>query len=418
MASLSDPPPPSLVLDIPAAADPARARLQSKLSFRRRFSLSRLFHAHTNRGRSLQSEQPLSSENSPLPSTELSDIHLDASHLRSQHECKDHYEWAILYEHQRGMTIFSIPYYSHMSLLPHDPSPFTLPNASPRRSKQPALTLANYPLPDGTWRWVSRCWMIDMRSDGEVQHDGFQYNWLFRKHHWRAHVGPFSAGGWVRRRRWIRLMMKPAKTRLDEWDDAMFHEVSSSPGKDSNGRARHSIASSFPTSSTSIPVSEVKLCEVWTGQDAAADWQRCRRILKWCAQDSHRLELWKAWLGCHRLEDTRKSSQPRQNEKQSERDDTLLPFDPLNAETDTLDGLSPVPTNYMIPIFCSYGSEILHTFVYPESRVQFLKLLSLTGLLSEMNIDLHGDNEIDFWSYANELGHGVLEAPNIKSSIK
>lgn len=53
-----------------------------------------------------------------------------------------------------------------------------------------------------------------MRSDsGEVQHDGFEYNWMFRTHHWCARVGKLSAGGWVRRRRWIRLMMRPGKKR-------------------------------------------------------------------------------------------------------------------------------------------------------------------------------------------------------------
>src|SRR6266511_997646 len=107
-----------------------------------------------------------------------------------------------------------MPYYSSLSLLPTDPAPYTLPDASNQEpSHQPPVTLTTYPLPDGTWRWVSRSWMIDMRSEstqGQVQHDGFEYNWVFRKHNWKAQVGPLNAGGWVRRRRWVRLMVRLA----------------------------------------------------------------------------------------------------------------------------------------------------------------------------------------------------------------
>ncbi|KAF8350060.1 hypothetical protein F5887DRAFT_858528, partial [Amanita rubescens] len=110
------------------------------------------------------------------------------------------------YAHKIRLTLFSTRCYSHRSLLPMDPAPFTLPSTSFSRSKQPFKSLNDYQFPDGTWRWVSKSWMIDMRSDsGEVQYDGFEYNWFFRRHHWRAEVGPLSAGGWVRRRRWIRL---------------------------------------------------------------------------------------------------------------------------------------------------------------------------------------------------------------------
>lgn len=113
------------------------------------------------------------------------------------------------------LTLFSIPYYSSNSLLPSDPAPFTMPSAvSLKRAHQPSVSLKEYPLPDGNWCWVSNSWMVDMRSDsGEVQHDGFEYNWIFRTHHWHPQVGPLSAAGWVRRRRWVRLMMRPGKKR-------------------------------------------------------------------------------------------------------------------------------------------------------------------------------------------------------------
>jgi hypothetical protein len=50
---------------------------------------------------------------------------------------------------------------------------------------------------------------------------------------------------------------------------------------------------------------------------------------------------------------------------------------------------------------------MLHLYVFPESRVQFLKLLGQAGLLLELNMDLgigFGSIELDFWSYSNGLG--------------
>src|ERR1700722_4665839 len=105
--------------------------------------------------------------------------------------------------------LFSTAFYSSSSLLPTDPLPFTFPNSSPDRAHQPALTLDTYPLPDGNWQWVSNAWMIDMRHEGDVQWDGFEYNWRFRRRGWRAEVGVLGSGGFVRRRMWVRLMMKP-----------------------------------------------------------------------------------------------------------------------------------------------------------------------------------------------------------------
>jgi hypothetical protein len=48
--------------------------------------------------------------------------------------------------------------------------------------------------------------------------------------------------------------------------------------------------------------------------------------------------------------------------------------------------------------------------VFPESRVQFLKLLGQAGLLPELNFGLgigFGSTEIDFWSYASGLGDAL-----------
>ncbi|KAF8581636.1 hypothetical protein K439DRAFT_1241115, partial [Ramaria rubella] len=118
------------------------------------------------------------------------------------------------------ITIFSTAYYSSRSLLLHDPPPFTVPDSRESSPFQhphhapPNVTLTTYPLPDPTWRWVSKSWLVDMRGDGDVQHDGFEYNWFFQRCHWRARVGWLSAGGYVRRRRWVRLMIRPSEVRL------------------------------------------------------------------------------------------------------------------------------------------------------------------------------------------------------------
>jgi hypothetical protein len=191
-----------------------------------------------------------------------------------------------------SMTLFSIPYYSALSLLPMDPLAFTLPNAPGKRSEQPEITLSTYPLPDGDWRWVSRAWMIDMRSDtGIVQHDGFEYNWTFRRHKWRPEVGFLSAGGWVRRRRWIRLMMRPRKARLH----------SDPEGLTSSTSERCSMTSPNPIDLPDLPHAHVITESVWRGDES--DWSRCRLLMLRYGQDGRKIDLWKIWLGFCRSAD-------------------------------------------------------------------------------------------------------------------
>ncbi|KAL1761925.1 hypothetical protein FB107DRAFT_200137 [Schizophyllum commune] len=113
-------------------------------------------------------------------------ISLDARHLDGgDDEYQDKFQWAVLYENQRGFTFFSIPYYSSMGLLPFDPAPFTAPqfpatvpsssapvNTAPKRGRvrsQGTLSFNEFPLPDGTWRWLSKKWMVDMSSDADRQ---------------------------------------------------------------------------------------------------------------------------------------------------------------------------------------------------------------------------------------------------------
>lgn len=50
--------------------------------------------------------------------------------------------------------------------------------------------------------------------------------------------------------------------------------------------------------------------------------------------------------------------------------------------------------------------DILHLFVFPDSRAKWLSLAARTGVLPAMN-DEHGldwaRKEVDFWSYSEEL---------------
>lgn len=110
---------------------------------------------------------------------------------------------AEIYYYALRFEFFSTPYYSSRSLLPQDPPAFTSPDVgantggsthpdtgenTDRSSRESShqdtgdtpntkhvsknITLETYTLPDPTWRWVSSSWFVDMKGDGEVQHDG------------------------------------------------------------------------------------------------------------------------------------------------------------------------------------------------------------------------------------------------------
>ncbi|KAM6498117.1 hypothetical protein JOM56_006065 [Amanita muscaria] len=276
-------------------------------------------------------------------------------------ESQDTFAWAVLYENQRGMTMFSIPYYSRRSLLPKDPAPFTPPSASLACTKQSFASLDDYQLPDGTWCWVSKVWMIDMRSDtGEVQYDGFEYNWMFRKHHWRAEVGPCSVGGWVRRRRWIRLMMRPGDG-------------------DKHGRT-------IPTSN-SLP--DLHADNVWLGQNPEDDWSRCHVLMKRLDTDGHKLEIWYAWL------------QPSLAKGKGK--ETATDHENIACATEVIIQVtSPPKREHIIPVLQRHLYDILHLFVFPDTRAKWLQLVAGTGVLSSINNE-ELRKEVDFWSYSEEL---------------
>lgn len=184
-------------------------------------------------------------------------------------------------------SFFSTTQYSSRSLLPTDPPPFTvvapetsLINGRPikaSKSNQPNVSLLEYPLPDGNWRWASKEWMIDMRSEN-ISYDGFEYNWVFRRQHWRRKAGRLNAGGWVRRRRWIRLMERPPLNALEK-EEKPEKPVFSAP-------------------------MAVELENVWRGD--GNDWSRLSRLMRDCGRDARMLDVWRRWTSsteCHHADE-------------------------------------------------------------------------------------------------------------------
>ena len=218
-----------------------------------------------------------------------------------------------------------------------------------------------------------------MRSGrGEVQHDGFEYNWCFRSNNWHAQVGKLGAGAWVRRRRWVRLMMRPA-TQHDSGCQTTSPSLS-------------------PTSSPP-GLSLAELSHVWDGTEQ--DWQHVHRLLKQLGRDGRKLELWRMWLSPHAYAHTSSIKN-----KQS----ALAP----ENHSPPLVHLTTILRNHVrvFPSFLQTGSNtiqgetILRFFVYPDSRAQFVHLVSQAGQRDELEHGLgrpFSASDVDFWSYADDL---------------
>ncbi|KAG1864206.1 hypothetical protein DFJ58DRAFT_205262 [Suillus subalutaceus] len=412
LAGTQWPTPPQAVLtpDDPSAVEPARRRLATKTRFRVFSFLPNPFSCCGSRHRKPQptdSESKADGSNKSIeqlpPLEQTSDntatITLDLSGISDIPGIdKDVYRWAVVYENQRGLTVLSSPYYSHLSLLPIDPPQFTIPSDSLKRSRQPNISLSNYALPDGTWRWVSRSWMIDMRTDsGEVQYDGFEYNWFFREKHWHAEIGKLSTGAWVRRRRWVRLMMRPTQ-----------HTIAHSEGSPSPSTSKSRLSDRpLDTNFVSLvhPQSEIALDELarsvdlkWEGSEQ--DWVRCHRLMRRLGRDGRKLELWRLWLLPY-LSDVSNTELVDQG-KLPEPDSSpsmRLEYDGSNIQIP--------PLEYLGALLQNHGDAVLRSFVFPDSRAQFVNLVKRAGLARELGRSL-GDGfsstEVDFWSYSKGLG--------------
>ncbi|KAI0689609.1 hypothetical protein BC835DRAFT_1282676 [Cytidiella melzeri] len=381
-----------------------------------------------NKKRAAATSDSADAEGGPSRETEVTDIpfvRLDASGgVRysldlEEHYDKDVYRWAVLYENQRGVMLFSTPYYSRLSLLPIDPPAFTIPSASKQsRRHHPDVSLASYPLPDGDWHWVSRTWMVDMRGDGQSQYDGFEYNWFFRQKKWGPLVGFMSSGGWVRRRRWVRLMMRPAQTR------AVAASGNATPAlhgiADELLQLQHTEAGATRPPSVMLTLNdeeeeEKEEASVWTG-DLQGDWERCHRALMRLDRDGRRLEVWQRWLRpSNNFDgqglDRRKTKAVPQ--KQWSEDSNPLPSQHDRYNTSTVDGmltadtgvvLDPAPREHMARVLRAHGSEILELFIFPNTRHRFVELVAEADLLSDFRASFGPTQPMfDFYSSSQSI---------------
>ncbi|KAH9898392.1 hypothetical protein C8Q73DRAFT_684699 [Cubamyces lactineus] len=416
----SQPPPPGTVHeDDYAAADAARRRFShhglfssiSLPSLRRRRSRAHRRNSSPSPSSLVPNERSASASDIP-EQVNISESPTIAAELDEDYD-KDVYRWAVLYENQRGAMVFSTPYYSALTLLPLDPPPFTIPTAdrSPRKN-QPTVSLEDYPLPDGSWKWVSRAWMIDMRGDGQVQYDGFEYSRSFRSRKWGPDPGFMSSRGLVRRRRWIRLMMRPAQTRHDDLDSLV------------NAPGALSILPELPhieegaTRPPSVLLTAVDedegTVDVWRGDEG--DWVRCHLALRQLNRDGRKLELWATWLGVadgvsvsrrrSRVPSTfldRAAGQPP-NDRRDGDISGETEADRLTADTGV--STSKAQQSFIVPVLRAHGSELMGMFVYPDSRAQFLQLLGQAGLLAELRTGMGASESaraLDFWSYTQDL---------------
>ncbi|KAJ7900352.1 hypothetical protein B0H14DRAFT_2673333 [Mycena olivaceomarginata] len=378
-------------------SDDVQTRLRAKPKFA-------FLHPKKSRTSSLPAPPNVSIAALPLAGPDpLIDID-PLSALSAVSDDQDSYRWAVVYENQRGLKIFSSLYYSYSSLLPIDPPPFTYATFLSQTIKE-----------HGTWRWLSP-WMIDMRSDsGEVQHDGFEYNFAFStRFKWHPKANSMS---WVRRRRWIRLMMRPAKSKDKKLTpDSLSPNTPVTPAQSilapDVARNRFSVASSFPPSvleshpEEDSSYLEINVDEVWQSDSLEANWERCRVAMRQAGRDGRILELWRRWLGYEPPEGDRRAKQRKQ---WTEDDDPAPLKDPV--ETPAPVPHTPPPIANIIPALrrhaSIFGDAILHSYIYPESRARFIQMLERVGVLAELNAELgavSSSSEVEFWSYLNEGG--------------
>ncbi|KAK3812166.1 MAG: hypothetical protein J3Q66DRAFT_349576 [Benniella sp.] len=117
-------------------------------------------------------------------------------------EPEGNFVYDFLYQHQRGVFILGAPKFSSKSLLPIDPDEWTDQNFNTS-----AMNTTDYALPDPSWEWVHKSWLVDMT--GDVDEDGWEYAMTFHGSAWHGSYEVFRS--FARRRRWLRLRRKKGK---------------------------------------------------------------------------------------------------------------------------------------------------------------------------------------------------------------
>ncbi|KAF9583471.1 hypothetical protein BGW38_009388 [Lunasporangiospora selenospora] len=104
--------------------------------------------------------------------------------------------YEFLYQHQRGAFFLGTPKFSAKSLLPVDPDEWTN-----TKFETSVMNTTDYVLPDPSWEWVHKSWLVDMT--GDVDEDGWEYAMTFHGSPWHGNYEIFRS--FSRRRRWLRL---------------------------------------------------------------------------------------------------------------------------------------------------------------------------------------------------------------------
>jgi len=197
----------------------------------------------------------------------------------------------------------------------------------------------------------------------------------------------------------VRLMMRPAQL------------VEEGPGSSMPGSPQTGYSVNSSLSEVSNDTVDLDAQDVWSGDDVEQNWIRCHKLMKRLGRDGRKLELWKRWLGGYYSEHPHLGhllEKGKQVQKQWTEDEGLMPSQTAWAtkkQTVVAEGALPA-LKHMAAVLRIHGDSILRSFIYPDSRAQFLELLGHSGILPEMNVGLGigwSATDIDFWSYASGL---------------
>lgn len=128
----------------------------------------------------------------------------------------------LLYENQRGAFLFGIPLFSSRTLLNFDPSPWV-----DRFFEHSPVNIITAQLPDPSWEWAWDQWYVDM--SGDVDHEGWMYNFAFHNHMATWHGNKVWFHSFVRRRRWLRKRRKRSRNYHGYRDDTFTIGTSGTP---------------------------------------------------------------------------------------------------------------------------------------------------------------------------------------------
>jgi len=159
---------------------------------------------------------------------------------------------------------------------------------------------------------------------------------------------------------------------------------------------------------------------IWQG-DGGDDWERCHDYLRSLTRDGKKLEAWKLWLGLHCAVE---GEGERDNvdgvhviKKQWTEDESLLPSQTLVTSPRVVNVSTTPPREWIIAAISEHMDEILQTFVYPDSRAQFINVLrKIQGDLGESADKFLGSHQTEFWSYTF-LNSGAL-ASSVSTPVK